>query len=1403
MLSTALISVLLLAACGGDDTTTSDSATTEDSGTTVEDAAPSASITSPEDGASYALAEEITLSGTASDAEDDAVDLAYTWSSSVDGALSDLAGSPGEDGSFSGATTGLSAGAHTLTLSVSDSAGNTTTDSVTVTVSGDNLAPSCAITAPADGASGAAGVEVTFTATASDNEDAADSLTASLDSDVAGNLWSGSPGSDGSISTSTSSLALAAHTVTLTVTDSGGAVCSDSVLYVVGGPPEVTITAPVADEEINEGEWYSFTAVASDEETPLNQLKVAWFSDIDGEFTSSTANASGVVSPSYGGLSPGYHTLTATVTDNEGLTASDEVTLTINGVPTAPTVAISPDPANADNELFAVITADSTDPEGDAITYTYQWFRYAIEDTAETTEAFPASKTGRGVTFKVRVTPNDGKGDGQYGEAELTIGNAPPVIGIVDIDPDPPQAEDVLLCTYSGFYDPDGDGDYSTLEWFINGVSAGSAVNLRGGFVKGDTIGCVVTPSDGTDTGDTVSTEVVAVNTPPELDGATITPDPASSSDLLTCSSDGYYDADGDGDVSTTEWFVNGTSVATTAILPGGFVKNDTVTCELTPDDGEDTGTVVSASVVISNSLPVVSSVTVSPNPALAGETLSCVYAGYADNDGDADQSTYSWTVNGTEVGTNAFFNGAFAHGDEVACTVTPNDGQDDGVPVTDSQTIGNTVPAVSGAAITPDPADADDTLECTYTFTDADGEADVSNILWKVNGTPVGSGPTLAGSFVGGDDVVCTVTASDGTDTGNSVSASLTVGNGVPTVAAVSISPSTGLTTTDTPTCSYSGFYDADGDADVSTLVWDVNGTPKGTSATLIVPGGFSSGDLLTCTVTPFDGQDQGTPVALTVVVDNQPPVIADASVTPDPATSNQTLTCVPGTTTDPDGTTDFTHSYTWEVNGLTIASGETLAGAFGEGDNVNCNATPNDGQLDGNTVSSNVVTITNGVPSVDDAVLSPEDPGVDETLTVAASTSDPDGDALTVTYTWYAGGVELTSGTSASLDLTGLVTKGDEIWVEVVADDGRDSSDTFVTNAVTVGNTGPTDPEISISPSTPGEGVHDFQCVIDTESTDLDGDAITYTFAWEVDGVPYTSASSTTETGDTVLAGEAFEGEEWVCFVTASDGSKDSETVEATATIGPECGEIASVDTPVNNLSKGSTYGNWFTDPEQALGEQVWYMDSYNGSTIYEYDSFADYVAGNLAQSWTLTYSYDGTGATAYNGYLYYNQASTRNMVKYDLDAHAVVDVVELTNAGYRNTYHYQWGGYSDIDFAVDENGLWVLYATSSNSGKLVISKLSEDLDIEDTYNTASESKTSMGNAFMVCGILYAIDSYSTTNTTINYSYDTSDSSDQSESISFNIPGGYSSMVQYNYLDQTLWAWDNSQHLTYDLNF
>lgn len=86
------------------------------------------------------------------------------------------------------------------------------------------------------------------------------------------------------------------------------------------------------------------------------------------------------------------------------------------------------------------------------------------------------------------------------------------------------------------------------------------------------------------------------------------------------------------------------------------------------------------------------------------------------------------------------------------------------------------------------------------------------------------------------------------------------------------------------------------------------------------------------------------------------------------------------------------------------------------------------------------------------------------------------------------------------------------------------------------------------------------------------------------------------------------------------------------------------------------------------------------------------------------------DGTGFVVYDGAVFYNKERTRNIVKYDLRTRIKSGEAIVTNANYHDTSPYRWGGKSDIDLAVDENGLWVIYATESNNGRLVVSQVGD---------------------------------------------------------------------------------------------
>jgi Matrixin/Fibronectin type III domain len=100
-------------------------------------AAPTIAISSPSNRSTYASVDAVSFSGSADDGQDGNLTAAIRWTSSVDGQI-------GTGGSFSRI---LSSGVHTITASVTDSAGLTTSSQVTITVS----APAVS-TAPTSGA---------------------------------------------------------------------------------------------------------------------------------------------------------------------------------------------------------------------------------------------------------------------------------------------------------------------------------------------------------------------------------------------------------------------------------------------------------------------------------------------------------------------------------------------------------------------------------------------------------------------------------------------------------------------------------------------------------------------------------------------------------------------------------------------------------------------------------------------------------------------------------------------------------------------------------------------------------------------------------------------------------------------------------------------------------------------------------------------------------------------------------------------------------------------------------------------------------------------------------------------------------------------------------------------------
>ncbi|NXN37091.1 MYOC protein, partial [Rhinoptilus africanus] len=255
--------------------------------------------------------------------------------------------------------------------------------------------------------------------------------------------------------------------------------------------------------------------------------------------------------------------------------------------------------------------------------------------------------------------------------------------------------------------------------------------------------------------------------------------------------------------------------------------------------------------------------------------------------------------------------------------------------------------------------------------------------------------------------------------------------------------------------------------------------------------------------------------------------------------------------------------------------------------------------------------------------------------------------------------------------------------------------------------------------------------------------------------------------------------------------------------------CGELVWVGEPVvfgRADSIAGKYGVWMKDPEPVppfTRETTWRVDTVGTEVrqLFQYEAAEQLARGYPTKVHILPRPLESTGAVIYRGGLFFQPRRSRAVARYDLRGETVTAEREIPGAGFHGQYPYSWGGYTDIDLAVDETGLWVIYSTEKARGAIVLSKLDpETLEIQRTWET-NIRKRGVANSFVICGTLYTVSSYSAPNATVNFAYDTATSTSRALSIPFENRFRYLSMVDYNPAERQLFAWDSFNMVTYPL--
>lgn len=214
--------------------------------------------------------------------------------------------------------------------------------------------------------------------------------------------------------------------------------------------------------------------------------------------------------------------------------------------------------------------------------------------------------------------------------------------------------------------------------------------------------------------------------------------------------------------------------------------------------------------------------------------------------------------------------------------------------------------------------------------------------------------------------------------------------------------------------------------------------------------------------------------------------------------------------------------------------------------------------------------VTIGNTAPSLGGVSITPAVAYTDSSLTAtAAGWSDPDGDLPLYQYEWFADGSAV--GTDSDLLDSSEFVKDEEITVLVTPLDAVSSGVPALSPGVTILNTLPTAPVVSITPAAPTD-VDPLLCAAGS-SFDADGDSVSYSFGW-TDG-------AVTQSGATLAAASTAAGDTWTCTAIPNDGDVDGPAGSASVPVtSSTCGSAASPNTcSPSCASPSSCLNNWST--------------------------------------------------------------------------------------------------------------------------------------------------------------------------------------------------------------------------------